>query len=176
VHLVGFITKKSILILSYQTYSRWTDASHTIEPPFGHATHGQTAGCSAHCIVALFDYSLRFDWRPSQKPDPRNRDRFARHCEVTKHRPSPEHWEQVLVVQDSVETGRSTRDVSICGSLGPLERDDFMCIKGGLVQQQWAQFAKQQHRHGLQGKRWERRARVSNSRTSSDCIVCFVVQ
>ena len=77
-----------------------------------------------------------------------------------------------MAVQGSVETGWSTRDVSVCGSLDPLERDNSMCIKGGLVQQ-WTQFAKQQHRHGLQGKRSERRAQGSNSRTSSDSILSF---
>ena len=109
---------------------------------------------------------------PIKRQAPEIRDRFARYCEVTKDRPSPGPLEQVVVVQGSVETGRSTRDVSICGLLDPLERDNFMCIKGGLVQQ-WAQFAKQQHRHGLQGKRSERRARVSNSRTLSDSILSF---
>jgi len=49
-----------------------------------------------------------------------------------------------------------------------------MCIKGGLVQE-WAQFAKQQHRHGLQGKRSERRARVSNSRTSNDSVLSLLL-
>lgn len=60
------------------------------------------------------------------------------------------------------------------GSLYPLERDNFMSIKAGLVQQ-WAQFAKQQHRHGLQGKRSKRIARVSNSRTSSDLLYSRVL-
>ena len=78
------------------------------------------------------------------------------------------------MVQGSVETGRSTRDVSICGSLEPLEGDNFICIKGGLVQE-WTQFAKQQHRHGLQGKRSEGRARGSNSRTSSDSVLSLIL-
>jgi hypothetical protein len=78
------------------------------------------------------------------------------------------------VVQGSVETGRTTRDVSISGLLDPLEGDNFICIKGGLVQE-WTQFAKQQHRHGLQGKRSERRARVSNSRASSYSVLYLIL-
>jgi hypothetical protein len=49
-----------------------------------------------------------------------------------------------------------------------------MCIKGGLVQE-WTHFVKQQHRHGLQGKRSERRARVPNSRTSIDSVLSLLL-